>query len=431
VGLSLLVRPLRAAGHEVEILDLMKVEGPDGALVEAIAEVQPDIVGFSLRNLDNQEMGRPRNFVPDYVRWVALANEHAPTIIGGSAVMSAPEALLERTEATYAMDGQAVRALPHFLDELESGRRGGFTAPGLLWREGGEVRANPGELNGYGEDGSIDWSVIDMDRYRSSFGNLCVITKTGCPYRCVFCDAEVSFGPEFVPREPAAIADDLRRDAAVFGMKGKDCFLVDALFNEPLDWAKAVLEEFIRLDHRLLFSAVIEPTTQFDQEFADLLRRAGCGVATCLIGSWSDEVMAKSRRPFTTASAHRALGMLERAGVPYMVYYLLGGPGETRETVLANAKHNKRRRPIYNYASVGQRINPKSGLYDIAVDDGAIEAEADLLEPRFYLSPELRDDVDWLKAQAKQLGRPRLSALPQWARYMARALAVRFQGFRS
>ena len=383
VGLAVMVNPLRRAGHEIRLLEFMREKDPDALLERALREFRPDITGFSLRNLDDMNMTDSHDFVPDYVRWVGMANRVSPTIIGGSAVMSAPEALHARTGATWALAGQGDKAFPLFLEELAAGCTS-FTAPGILWRESGAVRRNPGLFDGYKGDGRIEWSVVDRARYKKPYMKSCVLTKTGCPHRCQFCDVGRSFGEQFVPREPEAIVEDLRRDAREYGMHRGDYFLVDALFNQPVDWAKRLCEALVRFEHTVLFYAVLEPTPDFDRELATLMRRAGCLMVTSLAGSVDEGMIERATRPFTLESVHRCFGLLERAGVPYMVQYMWGGPGETRETILENFRQAARWRPIMSMASYGIRVLPGAGLAAVArkegvIDDSTRSAEADLL----------------------------------------------------
>ncbi len=225
VGISLIVKPLLKAGHRVHVLDFMKIKDTDAELVSALKEHKPDLVGFSLRNIDTQNYSDTKGFVPDYVRWVKIANRFAPTIIGGSAVMSMPEEIFERLSSTYAMVGQGDKAFPMFLEELPK-RSSGFKTPGLMWWENDSIRCNEGLLNGYNDGGTIDWSVIDLKRYKKSFFNGCVITKTGCPHRCLFCDAGASFGKSWVPRDPVIILEDLRRDAKEYRLNRLDYFFI-------------------------------------------------------------------------------------------------------------------------------------------------------------------------------------------------------------
>ena len=300
-----------------------------------------------------------------------MANEFAPTIIGGSAVMSMPEEIFERVGATYAMVGQGDRAFIEFLEEIEDGATT-FKTPGLMWREEGHICRNPGILDGYPDGGAMDWSVIDFKRYRKSYMSCCVITKTGCPYNCLFCDVKASFGSSWVPREPEVILEDLRRDARDYKFNRFDYFFIDALFNEPLSWAKDLLEAIIESELKLSFSAVIEPTATIDSEFARLLRRAGCSMVTSLLGSVEEGMLESMRRPFTVESVNRAFSIFDEERIYYMPQFLLGGPGETRETVLVNLSHLKRWKPLMVQAGYGIRILPKAGIRDIALKEGVI-----------------------------------------------------------
>jgi len=425
VGISLLTRPLQNAGHTVHILDFMKVKDTEAALISALKEHKPDIVGFSLRNIDTQNYLDTKGFIPEYVRWLKIANQFATTVIGGSAVMSMPEEIFERTSSTYAMVGQGDKTFPIFLEELKS-RTSSFKTPGLMWRENGRTRCNEGLLNGYTDGGTIDWSVIDLKRYRKSYFNCCVITKTGCPHRCLFCDAGASFGSSWVTREPEAILEDLRRDAKEYKFNRLDYFFIDALFNEPLTWAKELLETIIRSELKICFSVVIEPTN-IDREFARLLRQAGCLMVTTLLNSIDDEHLMRMRRPFAVQSINKTFELFEQERINYMPQFLLGGPGETRETIGKSISHLKRWKPLLTDAGYGLRILPKAGLRDVALKEGVIKDETDLLKPTFYLSEELKNDREWLDKQVKLLKQFRIGSLTQWADWIIRSTAVRFQ----
>jgi len=125
IGMSLLTKPLRNAGHQVHVLDFMKVKNTDALLTVALEKHKPDLVGFSLRNIDSQKYQDTTDFIPDYVRWVKIASKTAHTIIGGSAVMSMSEKMFEHVGSTYGMVGQGDKTFPLFLEELKI-RTSGF-----------------------------------------------------------------------------------------------------------------------------------------------------------------------------------------------------------------------------------------------------------------------------------------------------------------
>lgn len=423
VGLSLVARAARDAGHDVHMLDLMWARDPDGALAEALEEVKPELVGLSLRNIDDQDYADPTSFVPDYCRWVGMAMEVAPTVVGGSALASMPEALFERLGATYAVIGQANRTFPDFVRELEAGAAT-FETPGVMWRRGDEIVSNPPLFDGYREAGSIPWDLVEWRRYRRGMMPVCVITKSGCPYQCTFCDAPASFGAEFVAREPEAIVEDLQRDAAEHRHHRFQYFFVDAAFNEPLPWAKSVLEAIVRSGLRIGFCALVEPTPRVDRELVRLLRRAGCEIVTGLIGSADDEILHRMRRPFSAEHIASAYQLFEEEGLPYIPQLLFGSPGETDETVERSFRFLEARKPFVVEYAVGVRVYPSAGIYEQAVEEGRFDDDVDMIAPQFYMSDAV--DVDALRARVGR-AQKRMPPLGQLAAYCARAARRRLR----
>ena len=414
-GLSYVARAAREAGHEVRVLDLMFEQDPDALLAAALADGPWDLVGLSLRNLDNADARKPVSFVADHARRVGMAQEHAPTVIGGPAVTAAPEALLRRTGATWAVTGQAERCFPRFLEEVAAGATA-FTAAGVLWREGDAIRWNPPDLEGHVL--GIDWSALDPKKYAKPYMARGLVTKSGCAHRCTFCDAGETAGPCFAAREPEAIAEDLVREARDLKLNRKEYMLIDACFNQPPDWSKRVLEACIRSGVTWGFSCIVEPTADLDRELCRLLVRAGNHMVTGLIGALHDAPLAAQRRPFCLDDIARAFALFEENGVLYMPQLMFGGPGERDETIEAGLAFLARWKPMMVQAGLGVRVYPRAAIRQQAVAEGQIAADDELLEPRFYVAPGV-DRERWNARLPKVKARfwPMVSG---WTRYMAR-----------
>jgi radical SAM superfamily enzyme YgiQ (UPF0313 family) len=410
----MVARAARDAGHNVTMVDLMFEDQPDAVLQKALA-AKPDLVGMTLRNLDNADSKNLRSFIPDYVRWVSMAREVAPTIIGGPAVTAAPIPLFERTGADWAMTGQGETAFPLFLDELVT-KVTKFTAPGLNWRQGGTVRSNPPDLSGH--KCGIDWSGIDRTKYKRPFMAYGLLTKSGCAHRCSFCDAPAVAGSRFLLRQPAEIVEDIRREAAEYQLNKQEYMMVDPCFNQPLTWSKELLETIIRCGVKIRFAAIVEPTSDIDREWCRLMIRAGSTLLTGLVGSYDDEVLAQEARPFTVADIAHAFELYESERLLFMPQLMLGGPGETEKTVENTLSFARRWNPIMVQASWGVRVYPQAPMRQRAIDDGQVSADADLLDPAFYIAPGL--DRNWLDTQVKTLKSRKLRSMVSWARYFWR-----------
>ena len=74
-----------------------------------------------------------------------------------------------------------------------------------------------------------------------------------------------------------------------------------------------------------------------------------------------------------------------------MGFLLLGGPGETKESVDESLAFARSLGLEMLKVSVGIRLYPNTPLARQAVAEGVVSAEDDLLLPRFYIRPELED----------------------------------------
>ena len=67
-------------------------------------------------------------------------------------------------------------------------------------------------IEGYSEKYKIDWKAINIDQYRKNYITPAVniITKTGCPFTCNYCDTQTTTGNKFIFRDPKSIVEDIR-----------------------------------------------------------------------------------------------------------------------------------------------------------------------------------------------------------------------------
>ena len=109
-------------------------------------------------------------------------------------------------------------------------------------------------------------------------------------------------------------------------------FFVDSVFNFPTSHACAICEEIIRREVKLKWYANVNPVGISD-EMAQLMARSGCIGADVGIDVASEEMLERMGKSFTQADIARAAACYKKAGIATSFQLLLGGPGETRDTV--------------------------------------------------------------------------------------------------
>lgn len=132
VGLSYIVPPLRRKGHEVRLLDLMLSRDPVADMGATLRELAPDVVGLSVRNLDNQFMMDLKAPLPEIRGYVGMAKTRGiTTVLGGTG--ETPEtvresiAFLPRVHSAFFSYAIGLRVSPH-ATLFEAARKEGLVA---------------------------------------------------------------------------------------------------------------------------------------------------------------------------------------------------------------------------------------------------------------------------------------------------------------
>lgn len=382
LGLGLVAAATARAGHRVEVLDLCFSKDPERELVEKARRRTHDVVGLSVRNLDTGDALRPHSYLKEVRTLMRAARQatRAPLVIGGPAVSIAPAALAEYLGADHAVTGEGERAFPALLRHLDNGG----LPPGRVFSPEDPDPGGP-ELPPAAGHGALD-----LRRYLANDRWLPISTKRGCALNCLYCTYGQIEGAQYRCRPAQSVVEELRALRSQFRVNAFE--LVDSTLNHPIDHVKGLCEAILRSELQLrLQSLTLHPGT-CDKELARLMAHAGfCGVG-CSPDSASDRVLERLGKGFSAEQLARTIDAVHQAGLPGLWFFVLGGPGETEETVSETFQFIRKRLGPSDLVMItcGLRIYPGTGLERRARAEGLIDASHSLLEPVFYFSPEFR-----------------------------------------
>jgi radical SAM superfamily enzyme YgiQ (UPF0313 family) len=375
------------AGHDVVMLNLMFEVDVESAIRERIEAFRPGVIGISVRNIDDQKMDAPKFLLPPVREVVATCCRlsDAPTILGGAAYSIFPESALRYLGANMGIRGEGETTFPAVLDRIEklapvSG------LPGLyLPGQPAPDRSFAANLD--------DLPLPDPEVWIPPVAGeefwVPVQTRRGCPMDCSYCSTSAIEGRTIRRHSPAAIAAWLAHLRA----KGFLHFhFVDNTFNLPPSYAKELCRRIIEMDLALNLRCIIYPKW-IDGELARLMARAGSREVSLGFESGSNRILASFNKRFTAGEIGMVSQMFADVGVTRRGFLLLGGPGETRETVEESLEFADSLNLDALKTTVGLRIYPETPLAATARAERLIAAEDDLLFPQFYLAPGL---ADWL-----------------------------------
>lgn len=403
-GLACIASALDDAGHNVSFLDLCFASDPVAAARRTAIEFRPDVIGVSVRNIDNSDAIALRHYTPEARKVLHSLRGAAPeakVIAGGAAFGVAPEALFRDLGVDYAVAGDGERASVALVDALSSGRPI-EALPGLVRDRNGTIAFTPP-----GEDADLDslpppslhrW--VDLARYQRHGATIPIQTKRGCVYKCIYCTYRNVEGWGYRTRDPEMVADEIEELKIKAGVSHFD--FVDSTFNSPPGHAIQVCEAIAR---RKL--AVHLDTTNFtpataSTELLGAMRAAGFRSLGITAESASDTVLEKLEKGFNAAKVREVAERVEKFGIKTLWIFLMGGPAETTKTIeetLEFAEWRLRRGDAV-YLTVGLRIYPGTTLHRIAIAEGIVPATSTLLDPTFYFSSAI--DFDATVARLKR-----------------------------
>jgi len=375
IGLDYVAASVRKAGIDVDVLDLCLCDDPDAALRNYFAAHSPELVGISFRNADDSFWPSAEWFVPalaETIRNIRTLTD-AAIVLGGVGFSIFAERIVEHTGADFGIRGDGEKAVISLLKELRRGR--GFERiDGLIWRQAcpersrgnGPIRSNkpawPSPLSL-----ATNRDAINNFAYFQRGGQCGVETKRGCNRCCLYCADHLAKGVTLRLRDPAEVADEVE---SLIGQGVEVLHLCDSEFNIPREHAYAVCEEFVRrsLAERVRWYAYMA-VVPFDAELALIMSRAGC-VGVDFTGDSACPSMLKAyRQSHLKEDLASAVRLCREHGIKVMIDLLLGGPGETSETVAETIDFIKRVEPDCAGAALGVRIYPGTGMADVVAGE--------------------------------------------------------------
>lgn len=395
LGLASVVAAVQSQ-HQVRVLDFMFAAEPLGEVRRLVAEFTPEIIALSVRNIDNQDSRNPESFIGEVKDLVDLLRELSivPIVVGGAGFSIMPREFMEYLGADFGVAGEGEGAFREFLSAFE-GSRDWEEVSGLVWREGEEWRLNP--VQRVADLKSLPPPALEYftpELYQEAVGSAKlpgmapVQTRRGCPMKCIYCTTPLLEGRRFRSWEPGQIASWLAAWHEKFGLTR--FYFVDNLFNCPPSYAKSLCRAIIDLNLPLEWGALINPSAP-DRELFRLMRQAGGGFMQVGNESGSELVLAQLGKGFGRRQVELTFRFLEEEGILYSCFLLLGGPGETPETVKESVALLEQYRPQMVNLTVGVRIYPGLALHRVALAEGVVAPEDNLLRPRFYLAPAVKE----------------------------------------
>lgn len=339
MGIASIAAVLEKRGIEVILLDQYANRMSSKELLEKIKEEMPQIVGFScltsvmsnVRAIINQIKALPGNIQ------IVLGNIH-PTMFADELLKEGVADIVVRGEGEYSMREVAAAF---------ENRRGLQSIKGISYLQEGEVYHNPERevIKDLSELPYPSWHLLNLRDYRSA-PLLCIYdlvlpvqASRGCAYRCTYCSQDKVYAkPRY--RENKEVIDEIEYLHNKFNIRYFGFY--DAYFPFSIKQGLEFCDEFIRRGLPKKLRWVIE--TRVDKVDLKLLKRmkeAGLHLIMYGFEVGNEKILTSLKKMTTIEQARRAVEYTKKANILTVGFFILGMPGETKETCEETIKFAK------------------------------------------------------------------------------------------
>jgi len=382
IWLSYATGLLEKNGHNVRLVDAPAWDWGREEVIKDIAKFKPDVIvletSFTSLNNDLDVAKLIKENVGDDV----------PIIMFGPPTSQFPDKMLESGGVDVVTRWEFDFTLAELIDKLERGE-GIDDVLGISYKKDGEIVHNPNRPFSSSED--LDKLPFVSEVYKkhlniydyflnySLYPMVQIFTGRGCPYQCTFCAWPQTFmGRKYRVRSVDSVLDELEWIESNLP-EVKEVFFEDDTFTINKKRVLEFCEKYKERGLDITWSCNARADT-LDLETMEAMKKANCRFLIVGFESADNGILKNIKKGFTVEKAKEFAKNVKKSGLFLHADFIIGLPGETKETIKKTEKFIKEIKPEQLQVSVASPF-PGTEFYEWAKKNGYLLTE----DPNEYL----------------------------------------------
>ncbi|MBZ0278015.1 MAG: radical SAM protein [Anaerolineae bacterium] len=214
---------------------------------------------------------------------------------------------------------------------------------GLVWRRGAEIIRNPDRnfIPNLDDLPLPMHHLLPLDKYRTpvlSGSYQFIVTSRGCTAGCIYCIKHVSYQAGLRLRSPENILAEIKM---LYDLGVKNIHMYADLFTANRDQVMGICKGIIDSGMKIGFTCNSRGD-YVDQEMLQMMAKAGCNTISWGIESANEDILKKAHKGTTAVRASQSVQWAHEAGIRNLGYFIIGLPGETKETIQETIDFSKK-----------------------------------------------------------------------------------------
>ncbi len=362
LGVTYVAAAFEAAGAEVKIFDYIVSSYSREKLEKQLASFQPDAVGSTSVTMNFYEARQILYDVKQY-------NPEILTMMGGPHVsFTAEETLKKYPEIDLIVVGEGEDTIAELTPVIRRKNKW-CDIPGMVYRNGNDI-IHTGKRDFIANIDRLPSParhLLPISRYRALGFPVSLITGRGCPYSCIFCLGRKMVGSRVRKRNPQLVLDEIE---TIIGYGFDRINIADDLFTTDKERVREICLGIKERSLKFLWSAFARVDT-VSQEVFDLMASAGCDSVSFGVETGNPEMLKRIKKGIKLEQVYEAVKMCQQAGMIAHESFIIGLPGETKETLEETDAFAKSTKAIYGYHFLapfpGTTVREKIQDYDLEI----------------------------------------------------------------
>ncbi len=335
LGIGYIASSLRAANHEVRILDCTFISKKE-AIYKALS-FNPEIVGIycMITMRDNAIL---------FAKHLKVSAKLL--IAGGPLPSSDPTSFLEHFDVVVIGEGEktAVEIVTAYENRtnlidvpgitFRTDRKRGFPPENIMFSANRPFQSNLDSIPFPARDLLPNKNYIHYGRKRYGYAITTIMSTRGCPFECEFCSNTV-FGTTYRERSAENVLEEVE-NALSFGYDY--IHFGDDVFTLNKERIKKICREIRGRGLHFRWEC-LGRVDSIDNEIALEMKQAGCEKIYFGIESGNDSILKLMNKKINIDQARKAVETARSAGLKTGAFFILFYPGDTNDTVLETIRY--------------------------------------------------------------------------------------------
>ncbi len=396
LGLLYISSALESRGIKCELLDQSVSDFSIDRLIDRVKENRHIFVGFYSQLVIKDK-------VNEYIRTLKVACPESTIVVGGPGFLYYKEFLNNGCDIVCRGEGEST--IVEIVDHLKGNRRLN-EIDGIVYRnrKTGAIFYNKDRTlvknldslpfpawNSVNLDLYYDYSILPMKRPFAV-----IITSRGCPFKCSFCSGPYFWNNVYRTRSVENVLKEIDLLVSKHGIRY--LLFQDDVFGLDNNWLRDFCLSLINKRYKdLHWMCILHPLAlkQDPCGLIGLMKKAGCDLFVFGLQSANTSILEKiCRHPCEPETLKGIIKIANKLGIMSSVDFILGLPGENKDTIRENMDFVLKARPyLVNFHAL--RLEPASKLSETYKDKKICKFSGNELirlcqmaNQKFYLRPQ-------------------------------------------